>query len=107
MTLNTNYTQFYTLAGDRCDLEIAYEHLLSRFPASLTTGQFGGVRGRDFLCVQCLDGTLLFYEQETNGFSLVLGNRLLPEPIVYVSRNDVFVTLSSAWILESYRQVAP
>ncbi|XP_018362965.1 PREDICTED: protein PTHB1 [Trachymyrmex cornetzi] len=89
--------------GDHCDLEIAYEHLLPRFPASLTTGPFGGVRGRDFLCVQCLDGTLLFYEQETPTFSLVLRNRLLPEPIVYVSRNDIFVTPSSSWILECYR----
>ncbi|XP_018340743.1 PREDICTED: protein PTHB1 [Trachymyrmex septentrionalis] len=89
--------------GDHCDLEIAYEHSLPRFPASLTTGPFGGVRGRDFLCVQCLDGTLLFYEQETPTFSLVLRNRLLPEPIVYVSRNDIFVTPSSSWILECYR----
>ncbi|XP_018053498.1 PREDICTED: protein PTHB1 [Atta colombica] len=89
--------------GNHCDLEIAYEHLLPRFPASLTTGPFGGVRGRDFLCIQCLDGTLLFYEQETPTFSLVLRNRLLPEPIVYVSRNDIFVTPSSSWILECYR----
>ncbi|KAG5343571.1 PTHB1 protein, partial [Acromyrmex charruanus] len=93
--------------GDHCDLEIAYEHLLPRFPASLTTGPFGGARGRDFLCIQCLDGTLLFYEQETPTFSLVLRNRLLPEPIVYVSRNDIFVTPSSSWILECYRQVVP
>ncbi|XP_039302648.1 protein PTHB1 isoform X2 [Solenopsis invicta] len=89
--------------GDHCDLETAYEHLLPRFPASLTTGPFGGVRGRDFLCVQCLDSTLLFYEQETPTFNLVLGNRLLPEPIIYVSRNDIFVTPSSSWILECYR----
>lgn len=95
----------YTLSGDRYDLEVAYEHLLQRFPASLTTGPFGGARARDFLCVQCLDGTLFFYEQETPTFSIVLRNRLLPEPIVYVSRNDVFVTPSSSWILECYRQV--
>jgi Bardet-Biedl syndrome 9 protein len=95
----------YILAGDRYDLEISYEHSLPRFPASLTIGPFGGARNRDFLCVQCLDGTLLFYEQETPTFTLVLGNRLLPEPIVYISRNDVFVTPSSSWILECYRQV--
>ncbi|XP_026823747.1 protein PTHB1 [Ooceraea biroi] len=89
--------------GDRCDLEVAYEHVLPRFPVSLTMGSFGGVRNRDFLCIQCLDGTLLFYEQETPTFNLVLGNRLLPEPIVYISRNDVFVTPSSSWILECYR----
>ncbi|CAL7941620.1 unnamed protein product [Xylocopa violacea] len=89
--------------GDRCDLKIAYEHQLPRFPASLTTGPFGGVRGRDFLCVQCLDGTLLFYEQEMFAFSQVLRNRLLAEPIMYVSRYDLFVTASSSWFLECYR----
>ncbi|XP_076243990.1 protein PTHB1-like [Calliopsis andreniformis] len=88
---------------NRCDMKIAYEHSLPRFPASLTTGPFGGVRGRDFLCVQCLDGTLLFYEQEVFAFSQVLRNRLLPEPIVYISRNDLFVTGSSSWFLECYR----
>ncbi|XP_047362045.1 protein PTHB1 isoform X2 [Vespa velutina] len=89
--------------GDQCNLEIAYEHRLPRFPASLVVGPFGGVRGRDFLCVQCLDGTLFFYEQEAYAFSQLLRNRLLPEPIVYISRNDVFVTSNCSWILECYR----
>ncbi|XP_053997673.1 protein PTHB1 [Hylaeus anthracinus] len=100
---HVNLTSGSTEYGDRCDLKIAYEHSLPRFPASLTTGPFGGARGRDFLCVQCLDGTLLFYEQEVFAFSLVLRNRLLPEPIVYVSRNDLFVTASSRWFIECYR----
>ncbi|XP_015182680.1 PREDICTED: protein PTHB1 [Polistes dominula] len=89
--------------GDQCNLKIAYEHRLPRFPASLVIGPFGGVRGRDFLCVQCLDGTLFFYEQEAYAFSQLLRNRLLPEPIVYISRNDVFVTSNCSWILECYR----
>ncbi|XP_076632670.1 protein PTHB1-like [Colletes latitarsis] len=89
--------------GDRCDLAVAYEHSLPRFPASLTSGPFGGVRGREFLCVQCLDGTLLFYEQEMFAFSQVLRNRLLPEPIIYISRNDLFVTASTRWFIECYR----
>ncbi|XP_076648785.1 protein PTHB1-like [Halictus rubicundus] len=89
--------------GDRCDLNVAYEHPLPRYPVSLTTGPFGGVRGRDFLCVQCLDGTLLFYEQEMFAFKQVLRNRLLPEPIVYVARNDLFITSNTSWLLECYR----
>ncbi|XP_033176723.1 protein PTHB1-like [Bombus impatiens] len=91
--------------GDRCELKIAYEHPLPRFPASLTTGPFGGVRGRDFLCVQCLDGTLLFYEQEMFAFSQVTRNRLLAEPIIYVPRYDLFVAASSSWYLECHRHV--
>lgn len=95
----------FTFLGDQCNLEIAYEHRLPRFPASLVVGPFGGVRGRDFLCVQFLDGTLFFYEQEVYAFSQLLRNRLLPEPIVYISRNDAFVTSNCSWILECYRHV--
>ncbi|XP_012270312.1 protein PTHB1 [Orussus abietinus] len=89
--------------GDRCVLSVTYEHALPRFPLSLTTGPFGGVRGRDFLCVQCLDGILLFFEQETFAFQQSLENRLLPSPVVYVARKDVFVTTNSSWMLECYR----
>ncbi|XP_023246208.1 uncharacterized protein LOC111643156 [Copidosoma floridanum] len=89
--------------GDRCQLQVAYEHQLKRFPYSLTVGPFGGARGRDFLCVQCLDGTLMFYEQEIFAFSRSLKGRLLPEPLIYVARSDVFVTLNSGWVLECYR----
>ncbi|XP_058789395.1 protein PTHB1-like isoform X2 [Phymastichus coffea] len=96
-------TKGSTEHGDRCSLQMAYEHQLKCFPASLTIGPFGGARGRDFLCVQCLDGTLLFYEQEVFAFSRVLKDRLLPEPLVYVARNDVFVTLGPGWVLECYR----
>ncbi|XP_076167208.1 protein PTHB1-like [Ptiloglossa arizonensis] len=103
LVYNASVTDGSAEYGDRCDLKIAYEHALPRFPISLTTGPFGGVRGREFLCVQCVDGTLLFYEQEVFAFSQVLRNRLLPEPIVYVSRNDLFVTASTRWFIECYR----
>nr|XP_012151211.1 PREDICTED: protein PTHB1 isoform X1 [Megachile rotundata] len=103
LVYNAILTDESTEYGDRCDLKIAYEHALPRFPACLTVGPFGGVRGRDFLCVQCLDGTLLFYEQEVFAFGQVLRNRLLPEPIVYVSRYDLFVVAGSSWFLECYR----
>ncbi|KAL7289854.1 hypothetical protein TKK_0016252 [Trichogramma kaykai] len=91
------------VAGDRCSLKVAYEHHLKRFPASLVVGPFGGLGGRDFLCVQCLDGSLLFYEQEVFAFARTLKARLLPEPMIYVAKNDVFVTLGSDWSLECYR----
>ncbi|XP_012265701.2 protein PTHB1 isoform X2 [Athalia rosae] len=88
---------------DTCALNVVYEHDLKRLGATLTVGPFGGVHGRDFLCVQCLDGTLLFYEQETFTFSYNLTNYLLPNPLMYVAKNDAFVTLNSGWVLECYR----
>ncbi|XP_015121440.1 protein PTHB1 [Diachasma alloeum] len=89
--------------GDRCVLEAVYEHELPRFPASLVSGPFGAARGRDFFCVQCIDGTLLFYEQESHTFVQTLKNRLLPEPIAYAPKNDVFITTTPGWCLECYR----
>ncbi|KAH0552746.1 protein PTHB1 [Cotesia glomerata] len=97
------FTPGSTEHGDRCILEVVYSHELPRFPASLTAGAFGGARGRDFFSVQCLDGTMLFYEQETHTFQQVLKDRLLPEQVAYVPRNDVFITSSPGWILECYR----
>ncbi|KAJ8675661.1 hypothetical protein QAD02_011447 [Eretmocerus hayati] len=91
------------ITGDRCSVTLAYEHQLKRFPASLIVGPFGAARGRDFLCVQCLDGGLLFFEQEVYSFSRTLKERLLPEPIVYVTRNDLFVTHGSDWCIQCYR----
>ncbi|XP_044003955.1 protein PTHB1 [Aphidius gifuensis] len=89
--------------GDRCVLEIIYSHELSRFPVSLVSGSFGAVKGRDFFCVQCIDGTLLFYEQEAPTFTQTLKDRLLPEKIAYISNNDIFITTSPGRILECYR----
>eukprot|EP00744_Colponema_vietnamica_P033798 GILI01056283.1.p1 GENE.GILI01056283.1~~GILI01056283.1.p1 ORF type:complete len:171 (+),score=15.28 GILI01056283.1:113-625(+) len=50
-------------------LTLAYSHNFDRIAVNFTHGPFGGVSGRDFLCVQSIDGVLSFYEQETYAFS--------------------------------------
>ncbi|XP_014288392.1 protein PTHB1 isoform X2 [Halyomorpha halys] len=89
--------------GDQCQINIVYEHHLKRSAYSFLVGGFGGVEGRDFLCVLGLDGTLMFYEQETLSLTRLLPNFLLPSPIVYVPHTDSFVLLNSNWHIESYR----
>ena len=59
--------------------------------------------GRDFFCVQSMDGTLSFYEQESFAFSRFLPGSLLPGPLKYVTKTDSFITVSSSWHLESYK----
>ncbi|KAK0074866.1 hypothetical protein PV326_012111, partial [Microctonus aethiopoides] len=98
ITLSTGTIDY----GDRCAIDAVYEHQLPRFPASLTAGPFGGVKGRDFFCVQCLDGTLIFYEQESHTFNQSFKDRLLPERLTYVAKNDVFITINPGWIIECY-----
>ncbi|XP_039292520.1 protein PTHB1 [Nilaparvata lugens] len=91
--------------GDQLQLTLVYEHQLRKSAYSLLVGAFGGVRGRDFTCIQSLDGTLTFYEQETLAFerSLPAGTFLLPGPIVYVTQSDTFVTCNANLVVEAYR----
>ncbi|XP_054754048.2 protein PTHB1-like isoform X1 [Lytechinus pictus] len=89
--------------GSQYHLKLMYEHNLQRTAHSLVVGPFGGVKGKDFLCVQSMDGTVSFFEQESFAFSRFLPGFLLPGPIKYIPRTDSFVTVSSSWQVESYK----
>ncbi|XP_055613146.1 protein PTHB1 [Uranotaenia lowii] len=90
--------------GDHSTLHLLYEHQLTKPAFSFCRGNFGGVKGRDFLCIQHLDCSLRFFEQDGISFECSLaGDRNIPSPITYVARVDCFVTISPAWELECYR----
>ncbi|XP_023231240.1 protein PTHB1-like [Centruroides sculpturatus] len=89
--------------GTYYHLSLLYEHKLQRSAYCLVIGPFGEVKGKDFMCVQSLDGTLTFFEQESFAFSRFLPGFLLPGPLKYLSKTDSFVTVSAGWNLESYR----
>jgi Bardet-Biedl syndrome 9 protein len=91
------------LLGDQIRLILAYEHQLQRSAFCMVLGPFGGVNGRDFLCVQSLDGTLSFFEQETFAFTRFLPGFLLPGPLVFLPHTDSFLTVTSNWHVETYR----
>ena len=84
-------------------LNLIYTHKLSRSAFSMCIGPFGGVQGKDFVCVQSIDGTLNLFENESFNFSRFLPGFLLPGPMAYVSKTDSFVTVSSSLQLESYK----
>lgn len=89
--------------GSQYKCEGLYEHNLQRTAYKFCYGSFGGVRGKDFVCVQSMDGTLSIFEQESFAFSRFLPGALLPGPISYVPRLDSFVTVSSSWRVECYK----
>ncbi|CAG2065720.1 unnamed protein product, partial [Timema podura] len=89
--------------GDQNRLVLAYEHHLRRSSFCMVLGPFGGAHGRDFICVQSLDGTLSFFEQETFAFTRFLPGFLLPGILVFLSRTDSFITTASNYNVESYR----
>lgn len=82
---------------------LLYEHKLQRSSYNMVIGPFGQASKRDFFCVQSLDGTLSFFEQENFAFIRFLPNHLLPTQIDYSRTSDSFVLSSSSWTLESYR----
>jgi hypothetical protein len=84
-------------------LNLVYQHKLSRSAFSMCIGPFGGVQGKDYMCVQSIDGTLNLFENESFAFSRFLPGFLLPGPMAYVGKTDSFVTVSSSFQLESYK----
>uniref|UniRef100_A0A8C2ICH8 Bardet-Biedl syndrome 9 n=1 Tax=Cyprinus carpio TaxID=7962 RepID=A0A8C2ICH8_CYPCA len=89
--------------GDQYQLRLVYEHNLQRTACNMTYGPFGGVTGHHFVCIQSMDGMLMFFEQETYAFGRFLPGFLLPGPLSYCIRTDSFITVSSTRQVECYR----
>ncbi|XP_049542801.1 protein PTHB1-like [Anopheles darlingi] len=90
--------------GDYTKLVPLYDHALAKPAFSFCQGPFGGIKGREFLCVQHLDSSLRFFEQDGISYERTLAtDRHLPSPVRYVVRTDCFVTVAPSWVLECYR----
>ncbi|XP_064199426.1 protein PTHB1 isoform X1 [Anguilla rostrata] len=89
--------------GFQCQLRLVYEHNLQRTACNMTYGPFGGVTGHHFICIQSMDGMLMFFEQESYAFGRFLPGFLLPGPLSYCPRTDAFLTVSSSRQVESYK----
>ncbi|XP_051576570.1 protein PTHB1 isoform X2 [Myxocyprinus asiaticus] len=89
--------------GDQYQLRLVYEHNLQRTACNMTYGPFGGVTGHHFICIQSMDGMLMFFEQESYAFGRFLPGFLLPGPLCYCIRTDSFITVSSTRQVECYR----
>ncbi|NWW92924.1 PTHB1 protein, partial [Rhynochetos jubatus] len=89
--------------GNQYQIKLMYEHNLQRTACNMTYGPFGGVKGRDLICIQSMDGMLMLFEQESYAFGCFLPGFLLPGPLTYSSRTDSFITVSSCQQVESYK----
>uniref|UniRef100_A0A8C8ZX58 Bardet-Biedl syndrome 9 n=1 Tax=Prolemur simus TaxID=1328070 RepID=A0A8C8ZX58_PROSS len=89
--------------GNQYQIKLMYEHNLQRTACNMTYGSFGGVKGRDLICIQSVDGMLMVFEQESYAFGRFLPGSLLPGPLAYSSRTDSFITVSSCRQVESYK----
>mmetsp|Transcript_36785 Transcript_36785/g.88469 ORF Transcript_36785/g.88469 Transcript_36785/m.88469 type:complete len:861 (+) Transcript_36785:50-2632(+) len=82
----------------------AYEHHLVRPAYNMCYGPFGQNSGKDYICVQSLDGVLSFFEQDSFAFNRQLpSNFLIPGPLCYFAKTDTFLTCNSQMQIEAYR----
>lgn len=100
-----------------CTLERRYEHRLEHTAFNMLVGPFGGVQGespsvilcnnilpgKDFLCVQSMDGVISFFERESATYSRLLPNFLLPGPLSYIPKIDCFITSNAQLDIECFR----
>uniref|UniRef100_A0A1B0DQ92 PTHB1 N-terminal domain-containing protein n=1 Tax=Phlebotomus papatasi TaxID=29031 RepID=A0A1B0DQ92_PHLPP len=90
--------------GTQFRLQLAYESILSKFAFSLCSGGFGGVKGKEFLCILHTDGGLKFFEQDGISYETQLPEeRSIPAPMKYVSRIDCFVTVAPSGFIECFK----
>ncbi|KAG6450044.1 hypothetical protein O3G_MSEX006378 [Manduca sexta] len=92
----------HTDAGEQNSLDQILNHSLNRKSYSLTYGSFGNIRSRDFICVQALDGSLSFFDQDTFLFLCTFNDIIIPTPVAYIANCDSFVISKSTWVLEVY-----
>jgi hypothetical protein len=57
-------------AAGYCEVKKNYEHKLPRTACNFCAGPFGGSGGRDFICVQSMDGQLFVLQQEAFAFAV-------------------------------------
>ncbi|CAH1646180.1 unnamed protein product [Spodoptera littoralis] len=89
-------------AGDQNYLTPVIKHSFTRKADSLTCGPFGNIKTRDFICIQGLDGSLSFFDQDTFLFMCIFSDVIIPSPVCYIASCDSFVICKSTWVLEIY-----
>uniref|UniRef100_A0A7S2RU22 Bardet-Biedl syndrome 9 n=1 Tax=Mucochytrium quahogii TaxID=96639 RepID=A0A7S2RU22_9STRA len=95
-------------AGGFLTLEKRYSHTLGDggehfSSANMIFGPFGGVKDKDFIAVQSLDGQLHVFEQESFAFIRQLNHVLLPGPLAYVRKMDSLLVCNSQYQLDCYK----
>lgn len=95
------------LTAQQTKLQMLVKHDLQKSAFTFSKGNFGGVKGKEFICVMFLDGSLKFFEQDGISQNCILpGNRTIPAKFIYVPRTDCFIILAPNWELECYRYLS-
>ncbi|OQV11483.1 Protein PTHB1 [Hypsibius exemplaris] len=89
-------------SDDTTGLAVLRTYKLKASAYSMVTGMFGGIKGRQMICVATLDGRFTIIDQETVIETPVLEDFLLPGPLCYLPDRDSFLLGSSSWTADCY-----
>ncbi|OWR45224.1 parathyroid hormone-responsive B1 [Danaus plexippus plexippus] len=94
--------------GEQNSLISVIKHSFTRRAYSVICGPFGSSKSKHLICIQALDGTLSFFDQDTFLFMCMFNDIIIPGPICYVANSDQFVICKSTWVFEiySYQQLS-
>ncbi|XP_050344996.1 protein PTHB1 [Nymphalis io] len=109
LILHSKSYAIYTLERTRGQIDVGEQnvlspvisHLFTRRAFSTTCGPFGYSK-RDLICIQALDGTLSFFDQDTFLFMCVFNDILIPGLVHFIPNSDQFIICKSTWIMEIY-----
>ena len=90
--------------------DVAFEHQLGSSGKggqhwssyNMCIGPFAGVKGKDQICVQAMDGRLSVFEGGRASFTIALPDILVPGPLCYIPKLDSFVTSNSKFDIVCY-----
>lgn len=92
--------------GQQSKLQLLHQHEFNNPAFTFCKGNFGGAKGKEFICVMFIDGSLKFFEQDGVSQNCILpGNRTIPTSFVYIPRIDCFMIQAPNWDIECYRYV--
>ena len=85
--------------------KMEYEHVLEHTPYNFIYGAFGGSGSAEIICVQSMDGQLLFLDHTKVLFARFLPSSyfLCPGPLLYCPVSDSILTNTSTLELVAYR----
>ena len=92
-----------SVPGEGLQAKLVYENKLPRNAYNMTWGKFGGIKNRDFICVQSCDGALMIFEQDKFSCICQISDFILPSPSEYLNHFDSLILQNSSYEIESYR----
>ncbi|KAJ6220925.1 hypothetical protein RDWZM_006737 [Blomia tropicalis] len=93
--------------GTSYNILLIYEHQLTNKSTNMLLGAFGQIKGKDIVCIQSMNSSLNFYENESFSFGFNRHNdtnntNRFPVELAYIPNRDLIVMSDNLYNIECY-----